>query len=60
MMSNNFRIIYLYIVCFITLSMIVGGIVATVSNIVSYIYPDSYVFFKDTLIGDEVEEKLQK
>ena len=60
-MSNNFRTIYLYIVCFITLSMVIGGIVATVNSITSYIYPDSYVFFEtDTLIGDEAEENLIK
>lgn len=59
MMSNNFRTIYLYIVCFITLSMIIGGIVSTVNSITSYVYPDSYAFFeKDTLIGAEAEDNL--
>lgn len=46
-MANNFRTIYLYIVSLITLCMIVGGIVSTVNNIVSYFYPDSYIFFED-------------
>ena len=46
-MSNNFRIIYLYIVCIITLSMTIGGIVSMVNNIASYCYPDSYVFFQE-------------
>ena len=58
-MSNNFRTIYLYIICFITLSMIIGGIVATVNSITSYLYPDSYVFFEtDILIGEEAEENI--
>ena len=46
-MANNFRIIYLYIVCLITLTMIIGGIVSTVNNITSYFYPDSYLFFEE-------------
>jgi len=46
-MANNFRTIYLYIVCIITLSMIIGGIVSTVNNVTSYFYPDSYVFFQE-------------
>ena len=46
-MANNFRTIYLYIVSLITLCMIIGGIVSTVNNIVSYFYPDSYIFFED-------------
>ena len=45
-MTNSFRTIYLYIVSLITLSMIIGGIVATVNNVTSYFYPDSYVFFE--------------
>ena len=46
-MNNNVRIIYLYIVSFITLGMIVVGIFSTVYNFTSYIYPTSYVFFED-------------
>ena len=45
-MSNNIRIIYLYIVAFITLGMIVGGIFSTVYNITSFFCPTSYVFFE--------------
>ena len=45
-MTNSFRTIYLYIVSLITLSMIIGGIVATVNNVTSYFCPDSYVFFE--------------
>ena len=45
-MNSNIRIIYLYIVCFVTLGMIVTGISATVNSISSYFYPDDYVFFQ--------------
>lgn len=45
---NNFRTIYLYIVSFITLVMIIGGIVSTVNNFISCIFPNSSVFFNDT------------
>ena len=47
-MTNNIRIIYLYIVSFITLSMIVGGIASVVNNITMYYYPNSYIFFNDS------------
>ena len=46
-MSNNIRIIYLYIVAFITLGMIVGGIFSTVYNITSFFCPTSSVFFEE-------------
>ena len=46
-MSSNFRTFYLYTVALITLIMIIGGIVATVNNITSYFFPDSYVFFEE-------------
>ena len=45
---NNFRIIYLYTVSFITLIMLIGGIISTVNNFMSYIFPTSSVFFNDT------------
>ena len=51
-MQSNFRIIYLYIVSLITLSMIIGGIVSAVYNIVSYIYPTSSVFYDDQTSSD--------
>lgn len=58
-MANNFRTIYLYIICIITLSMIIGGIVSTVNNATSYFYPDSYVFFEeDTDDADEARRNL--
>ena len=46
-MTNNIRIIYLYIVSFITLGMIIGGISSAVNNVASYYYPDSYIFFEN-------------
>ncbi len=46
-MTNNFRVIYLYIVSLISLIMIVGGIVVLAHEVTSYFYPDSYVFFSD-------------
>ena len=44
---NNIRTIYLYIVCFITLGMVVSGIASVVNNIASYYYPDSYIFYEN-------------
>lgn len=46
-MTNNVRTIYLYIVSFITLGMIVGGIASIVNNVASYYYPDAYIFFSE-------------
>lgn len=46
-MTNNIRTFYLYIVSFITLGMIIGGITSFVNNITLYYYPDSYIFFNE-------------
>ena len=46
-MTNNIRTIYLYVVSFITLGMIIGGISSAVNNITLYYYPDSYIFFSE-------------
>ena len=57
---NSIRTIYLYIVCFITLGMVVSGIASVVNNIASYYYPDSYVFFEnkyDNYVYDYSEEE---
>lgn len=43
MFSQNIRIVYLYTVCFITLCMTVGGIIATVNAIVNYHHPQVWV-----------------
>ena len=51
-MTNNIRTIYLYIVSFITLGMIIGGIASVVNNITSYYYPESYIFFNETNSSD--------
>lgn len=58
-MPNNFRIIYLYLVSFITLGMIIGGIVSTVNNITSYLFPDNYAFFEKSE-GLEVDTYVSK
>lgn len=62
-MANNFRTLYLYVVCLITLTMIISGIVATVNNLTAYFYPDSYIFFEEEEeynskydISDQIEE----
>ena len=44
---NNIRTIYLYVVAFVTLGMIITGIVVGVSNMTEYFFPTSYVFFED-------------
>ena len=62
-MANNFRTIYLYIVCLITVTMIIGGIVSTVNNLISYFYPDDYVFFEEEEYSTKYEnqyEEIQK
>lgn len=46
-MAKYIRIIYLYVVSFISLSMLVAGIVATVSSITEYYFPTNYVFFRE-------------
>ena len=46
-MSNNIRIIYLYIVAFITLGMIVGGVFSTIYNMTSFFCPTDTVFFEE-------------
>ncbi len=46
-MTSNMRILYLYIVAFITLGMIVGGVVSAVYNFANYVCPTDYVFFQE-------------
>lgn len=46
-MGSNVRVIYLYIVSFITLGMVITGIISTVNNIAYYFFPDDYVFFEE-------------
>lgn len=41
-MSKNIRIIYLYLVCLISLFMIIGGFVATVNSFAEYFFPTNY------------------
>ena len=66
-MTNNIRTIYLYIISFITLGMIVGGIASVVNNITLYYYPTSYIFFNEHNSNDYIydysesnEKKIQR
>lgn len=43
-MAKNIRIIYLYIVSFIALSMIVVGFISTINAVASYCYPVVYYY----------------
>ena len=42
MFSKNIRTLYLYSVCFITLMMFIGGIIATVGAVSDYFLPTQY------------------
>ncbi|MCL2063018.1 MAG: hypothetical protein FWG98_01415 [Candidatus Cloacimonetes bacterium] len=46
MFSNNIRIIYMYTVCFITLMMAIGGIIATVSSLANLYFPDVPIHYQ--------------
>ena len=43
-MTKNIRILYLYVVSFVTLGMIVGGIIGAATNLTSYYHPVVYYF----------------
>lgn len=43
-MSKKIRIIYLYLVCLISLFLIVGGIVFTVNAVAQYFFPTNYYY----------------
>ena len=64
-MSNNIRTIYLYIVSFISLVMIVGGIMSFVYSVVSYNYPvvSGYYSYKENEMfkyeDEYIEDKKQ-
>lgn len=54
MFSKKIRVIYLYLVCLITLGMILGGVVATISNIAEYMLPEKYITYTyNTTYGEE-------
>lgn len=59
-MSSNFRTFYLYTVSLITLIMVIGGIVATVYNITSYFFPDSYIFFQEETTSSQYDSYEDK
>lgn len=46
-MNSNIRTFYLYTVCFVTLCMIVSGVVIAINNIALYIMPNSYIFYEN-------------
>jgi len=47
MFSSKMRVVYLYAVCFITLLMVIGGLIATVDAITRYVFPPGW--------GDDVQ-----
>lgn len=69
-MSKYIRIIYLYIVSFITLGMLVGGIISFVNSVTEYFYPTDYIFFREENVDkydykeysliDESETQIEK
>ena len=42
MFSKNIRTVYLYAVCFITLMMVIGGVIATVDAVATFYYPPTW------------------
>jgi hypothetical protein len=42
MFSKNIRTVYLYTVCFITLMMMIGGIISTVNAVANYYLPQTW------------------
>lgn len=52
-MAKNIRILYLYIVSFIALSMIVIGFISTVNAIASYCYPVVYYYYGSYYDSDD-------
>lgn len=48
MFSKTIRIIYLYVVSFVTLMMIVGGFISTINAIATYLWPNNYNYYYTT------------
>ena len=44
MFSKNIRTIYLYVVCLITLFLVVGGIISAIYSVAELIFPTSYYY----------------
>ena len=55
MFKKNVRSVYLYLVCFITLFMVIGGIIATINEIAEYVFPINYRYnnYLDNLMYDD-------
>lgn len=54
------RNIYLYLVSFVTLMMIVWGIISTVQNLTDVIYPTNYSYYDKSLTNTTDQEKLNQ
>ena len=55
MFSKNIRTIYLYLVCLITLFMVIGGLIFTINSITEYIFPDNYTPYYYDYIDESFE-----
>lgn len=51
-MQKYVRTIYLYLVSFITLCMIIVGVIGTVSSLAEYLYPSTY-YYSEAPYGTE-------
>ena len=51
----HLKSIYLYLVCFVTLMMIVFGFISFLSNVGRVIFPDQYSYYYQTLMEMERE-----
>jgi hypothetical protein len=60
MFSKNIRTVYLYTVCFITLMMCIGGIIATVNAAANYFLPVIYVPYYFDRIHEDDQLKAQE
>ncbi len=56
MFSKNIRTIYLYLVCLITLFMIIGGLIATLYSVSEYIFPYEY---RGSYFYDYIEDRKE-
>lgn len=61
-MSKNIRIVYLYLVCLISLFMIIGGFVATINSFAEYFFPTNYYSYYDEtdISRRKIQEKNDK
>ncbi len=57
-MSKYIRIIYLYVICFITLLMIIAGFINTVNAVATYIFPSKYNYYYDKYDSDYGSQQI--